>query len=74
MTCFHSYQTLVGSYNIAAAKNDPVRFGFVAVLLAFGILREELVPVRCKEDAGVVAGCLGRCGDVGRHGEAQRVR
>lgn len=39
-------------------------------LRAFGVLREDLIPIRRQEDAGVVAGCLGRCSGVGRRGEA----
>lgn len=61
---------LVSERGVGLPHDGTGRFGFGASLLAFAVLREDLIPERRQEGATVVAGCLGCCGDVGRHGEA----
>ena len=68
------FRDFVSEGGVGLAHDGTGRFGFGASLLAFGVLREDLIPERRQEDATVVAGCLGCCGDVGRHGEAAELK
>ena len=59
---------LVSERGVGLPHDGTGRFGFGASLLAFAVLREDLIPLWRQEDAGVVGRYLGCCGHMGRHG------